>query len=178
MKRAQHAHNLAAYKAGFPSQESQTNLLSLLLLFIGEHLGCVTRAARVTGWSHAAIVPSTKSRPDMHPLRAMLEGRLGLPWAELSVNPGISPEVREFRADWFRVSGVDLSGARVLLLDDTWTTGSRIQSVSYALKLAGADRVAAVVLGRHVNPEWEGWKPIIREVKEKPFRSDWCAVHS
>ncbi|MFI6454006.1 hypothetical protein ACIBF6_20895 [Streptosporangium amethystogenes] len=177
MKRAQHAHNLAAYKAEFPSRESQTNLLSLLLLFVGEHLDCVAQAAKVAGWSHAAVVPSTKGRQGVHPLRTILGGRLGLPWAELSANPDVSSEVREFRADWFRVSGADLGGARVLLLDDTWTTGSRIQSVSYALKLAGADRVAAVVLGRHVNPDWEGWKPIIQEVKEKPFRSDWCAVH-
>ncbi|WP_329084809.1 phosphoribosyltransferase [Streptosporangium sp. NBC_01469] len=178
VKRAQHAHGLAAYKAQPPSWESQTNLLSLLLLFVKEHLGCVARASRVAGWSHAAVVPSTRNRPGEHPLRALVGGRLGLPWAELSANPHIPSEVREFRVDRFEVSGGDLRGARVLLLDDTWTTGSRVQSASYALKLAGADKVAAVVLGRHVNPEWEGWKPIIQEIKDKSFRSDRCAVHS
>lgn len=176
-KRTQHAHNLAVYKARFPSREIQTDLLSLLLLFVREHLGCVAQAAHVSTWSHAVVVPSTRNRSGDHPLRALVGSRLGLPWVELSVNPGVSSEAREFHADWFRVSGEDLRGARVLLLDDTWTTGARVQSVAYALKRAGAERVAAVVLGRHVNPGWEGWRPILRETRDSPFRTDRCAVH-
>ncbi|MFC3984062.1 phosphoribosyltransferase [Streptosporangium jomthongense] len=176
-KRTQHAHNLAVYKARFPSGEIQTDLLSLFLLFVRDHLGCVAQAARVSAWSHAAVVPSTRNRPGDHPLRSLVGNRLGLPWVELSVNPDIPSEVREFRADWFRVSGGDVGGARVLLLDDTWTTGARVQSVASALKRAGAERVAAVVLGRHVNPGWDGWRPILRETKDRPFRMDRCAVH-
>jgi hypothetical protein len=40
----------------------------------------------------------------------------------------------------------------VLVVDDTWVSGGSAQSVAAALKLAGARRVAVVVLGRHVNP--------------------------
>lgn len=177
IKRTQHAHGLAAYKASVPSVEIQTNLLNLLLFFIAEHLGCVARTAHITRWSHVAVVPSTRMRSGEHPLRVLLGDRIGLPWVDFSVNPNIASEVREFRADRFRVLGEDLRGAHVLLLDDTWTTGSRVQSVSYALKLAGAERVAAVVLGRHANPEWDGWKPIIREIKDRAFRLDSCLVH-
>jgi orotate phosphoribosyltransferase len=42
--------------------------------------------------------------------------------------------------------------ADVLVIDDTWVSGGSAQSVAVALKLAGARRVAVVVLGRHVNP--------------------------
>jgi hypothetical protein len=37
-------------------------------------------------------------------------------------------------------------------MDDTWVSGGSAQSAAAALKLAGACRVAIVVLGRHVNP--------------------------
>ncbi|GAA0950941.1 hypothetical protein GCM10009560_71070 [Nonomuraea longicatena] len=71
----------------------------------------------------------------------------------------------------------NLDGAGVLLLDDTWTTGARVQSAAYALKQAGAHRVAAVVLGRHANPGYAGWKPILDVVKAQPYRQENCAVH-
>ncbi|MGW5488200.1 hypothetical protein ACWESL_26055, partial [Streptosporangium sandarakinum] len=29
---------------------------------------------------------------------------------------------------------------------------------------------AAVVLGRHANPEWDGWKPILATVRDRGFR--------
>ena len=45
-----------------------------------------------------------------------------------------------------------MSGGDVLVVDDTWVSGGSAQSTAAALKLAGARRVAVVVLGRHVNP--------------------------
>jgi orotate phosphoribosyltransferase len=42
----------------------------------------------------------------------------------------------------------------VLLIDNTFTTGARVQSAASALALAGADVVAAVVLGRFVRPDY------------------------
>jgi hypothetical protein len=54
-----------------------------------------------------------------------------------------------------RVNGAGLLAAdrrEVLVVDDTWVSGGSAQSVAAALKLAGARRVAVVVLGRHVNP--------------------------
>lgn len=178
VKRTQHAYGLAAYKAKVPSPEIQTSLLNLLLFFVRDHLGCVAEAAHVTRWSHVAVVPSTRGRPGEHPLRALLGSRMGLPWVGLSVNQDIPSHVRELRKDRFSVLDGDLGGGHVLLLDDTWTTGSRVQSVAYALKRAGAERVAVVVLGRHANPEWDGWNPILRAIKDHPFRLDSCLVHT
>ena len=61
----------------------------------------------------------------------------GDPWAR-SLDPG------RFRA------GPGATGAEVLLLDDTWASGASAQSAAVALKQAGAEAVAAVVIGRHV----------------------------
>ncbi|MFF0247662.1 hypothetical protein ACWEU6_22970 [Streptosporangium sandarakinum] len=165
------------YKAKVPSREVQARLLNLLLFFVKDHLACVAEAARVTRWSHVAVVPSTRGRPGEHPLRVLIGNRMGLPWADLVANPDIPSDIREFHGHRFRVSGGDLGGGHVLLLDDTWTTGSRIQSAAYGLKRAGAERVAAVVLGRHANPEWDGWKPILATVRDRGFRLDSCLVH-
>ena len=53
---------------------------------------------------------------------------------------------------WLRVDG-PVAGADVLVVDDTWVSGGSAQSAAVALKLAGARRVAIVVIGRHVNPD-------------------------
>jgi hypothetical protein len=45
------------------------------------------------------------------------------------------------------------AGADVLVVDDTWVSGGSAQSAAVALKLAGARRVAIIVIGRHVNPD-------------------------
>ena len=64
-----------------------------------------------------------------------------------------------------------LPGAAVLLLDDTWTTGSTAQSAAVALHAAGARHVAVVVLGRHLNPAGLG------HAGGEPFRLEHCVVH-
>jgi hypothetical protein len=61
------------------------------------------------------------------------------------------PRGREIGLGWLRVGGA-VAGQGVLVIDDTWVSGGSAQSVAVALKLAGAARVAIVVLGRHVDP--------------------------
>ncbi|WP_063910032.1 ComF family protein [Herbidospora yilanensis] len=178
VKGQQHAHALAAYKSTFPSKEVQTNLLNLLLLFLADHHGCVERAALVDTWTHVTVVPSTRGRQGEHPLRALIGSHLrAFPWVQLTANSRVPADLRAFHPDRFTAASPDLVGAHVLLLDDTWTTGARVQAAAYALKQAGASRVAAVVLGRHVNPGYGGWKPILNAIKDQPYRQEICAVH-
>jgi orotate phosphoribosyltransferase len=58
----------------------------------------------------------------------------------------------------------------VLLVDDTWTTGANAQSAAAALKRAGAGAVAAVVIGRHVNRDWNDNDRRLRQI---PTPFDW-----
>lgn len=65
----------------------------------------------------------------------------------------------------------------MLLVDDTWTTGSHLQSAASALTLAGADVVAAVVVGRVIRTDWsftddEWWS----EMRRIPFSFDICCI--
>jgi hypothetical protein len=62
--------------------------------------------------------------------------------------PGGDPWARLLDGARFRAGQV--TGAGILLLDDTWASGASAQSASVALKQAGARAVAVVVIGRHV----------------------------
>jgi predicted amidophosphoribosyltransferase len=62
---------------------------------------------------------------------------------------------------WLRVDA-RVSGADVLLVDDSWVSGASAQSAAAALKLAGAARVAIVVIGRHVDPSDPRSRDLVR----------------
>jgi len=48
------------------------------------------------------------------------------------------------------------AGTSVLVIDDTFTKGSRVQSASSALKSAGAATVGVMCIGRHFTATQEG----------------------
>jgi hypothetical protein len=153
VKGSAHARALWTYKSGQPGAPAARRVLTVLLLvFLREHGPCLSLRAgwgsRRPGPTHLAVVPSSRGRGGVHPLRALAEPYLRLPWAPLSARPGADGRARDLDPDRFTVPRLD--GARVLLLDDTWTTGASVQSAAMALRGAGAAAVAAVVLGRHL----------------------------
>jgi hypoxanthine phosphoribosyltransferase len=68
-----------------------------------------------------------------------------------------------------------LNGESVLLIDDTWTTGASAQSAAAALKQAGAGKVGAVVIGRHVNRDWGENDRRLRAIP-RPFAWERCVL--
>lgn len=130
--------------------EAGARLRALLLVFLREHGREVWRAAGMTAPRAVAIVPSGRGRRGEHPLGEMA-GCLRLPRVPVAVAPGRSVRCRDLDPGWLRVPG-RIGGLDVLLIEDTWVSGASAQSAAVALKLAGATRVATVVLGRHVNP--------------------------
>src|SRR5262249_62149192 len=98
--------------------------------------------------------------------RRLVAPHLGWPWAELAARP----DQRERDLDPGRFDVAPVPGARVLLIDDTWTTGASAQSAAMALRTAGARSVATVVIGRHVGQA-------ALDLAAMPFRSESCAEH-
>jgi hypothetical protein len=148
------ARDLWVYKSALPGAGAARGaLLSLLLVSLRDHGGCAWRLAGGGAPTHLAVVPSTRGRPGTHPLEALAARAFSLPRVHLAI-PATpeppDPEDRDLSVDRYVIRG-RLPEARVLLLDDTWTTGAHAQSAAAALKLAGASRVAAVVLGRHLD---------------------------
>jgi hypothetical protein len=151
------------------------SLLALLLAFLDDHAGCVWRRAAMRGPDRLAVVPSGIGRPGSHPLLALASPYLRLPLWPLAMRPGRQGrdlDLHRFQAD------PGQGGRGVLLLDDTWVSGASAQSACAALKLAGAGRVAIVVLGRHVNPADPRAARFAAGLAPGPYDPAACAVHS
>lgn len=164
------ARYLWQYKSQGSSAEvaaAKTALLALLLVFLRDHGACGWRSAGFGRPSHVAVVPTARGRPGAHPLRRLITPYLGWPWAELAARP----DQRERDLDPDRFDAAPVLDARVLLVDDTWTTGASAQSAAMALRRAGARSVATVVIGRHVGPS-------ALDLAAMPFRMESCAVHA
>jgi hypothetical protein len=111
-------------------------------------------------------VPSGRGRPGAHPLVGLVRSCVDLPLVRLAIAPEVIHS-RGVNAGWVRV-GDPVGGADVLVVDDTWVSGGSAQSVAAALKLAGAGRVAVVVLGRHVNPADPRSSALLELIKSSP----------
>jgi phosphoribosylpyrophosphate synthetase len=126
-------------------------LRGMLAVFLADHGNSVwTAAGMPAGPAAAAVVPSGQGRLGAHPLVGMVRSCVDLPLVRLAIAPG-AVHTRGVNSGWVRV-GDPVAGADVLVVDDTWVSGGSAQSVAAALKLAGARRVAVVVLGRYVSP--------------------------
>jgi hypothetical protein len=149
------AEDLRRYKSdrAVDAPEAAARLRTLLAAFLRDEGDAVWRAAAMAaGPSAVAVVPSGQGRPGAHPLVGIVRSCVDLPLVQLSVVPEVV-HIRGVDTDWLRVTGL-ADGADVLVVDDTWVSGGSAQSAAAALKLAGARRVAIVVLGRHVNPDY------------------------
>jgi hypothetical protein len=146
------ATDLRRYKSNQAgAAESAARLRDLLAGFLRDDADSAWRAAGMTaGPSAVAVVPSGQGRPGAHPLLGIVRACVDLPVLRLSVAPQVI-HVRGVTVGWLRADE-PVPGADVLVVDDTWVSGGSAQSAAAALKLAGARRVAIVVLGRHVNP--------------------------
>ena len=148
------ATDLRRYKsdraAGAP--EAAARLRDLLAAFLRDEGDALWRKAGMSaGPSAAAVVPSGQGRLGAHPLVAIVRSCVDLPLIGLGI-AATAGHGRDVDPDWLRVHA-PVDGADVLVMDDTWVSGGSAQSAAVALKLAGARRVAIVVLGRHVNPD-------------------------
>ena len=149
------AEDLRRYKserAGAAEAAAATaRLRERLAAFLAVHGRSVWDAAQMpSGPAAVAVVPSGQGRSGTHPLVSLVRSCVDLAVLSLAV---AAPEAhtRGVNPGWVRV--VDrVDGSDVLVVDDTWVSGGSAQSAAAALKLAGARRVAVVVLGRHVNP--------------------------
>lgn len=160
-------------------------LAGILWRFLDSHEPCIEAAAGAfDGFQMVTAVPS--SSPDRD------EQRGNLRWMVEVIGPvagrfqrtlkptGQVPAGREYNEGRYTAMG-DVAHANILLVDDTWTRGGHAQSAAYALRQAGARRIALVVIGRHIHRTWElnpGETNAHRlDALPRRFRWDTCAVH-
>lgn len=171
---------MRAYKDTPPSTLMLQRVTSLVSLGVRAHFDCaeIHLGGALTKW---ATVPSTKTVPSDHPLRSqILTPLLGaeheIVVAATDAAKGKSEsERRELDTSLYDVSSEIPAGTRVLLIDDTWTTGGHIQSVAKALKQAGAERVAALCVARYMDQADAKTKHVlVQHFSDRPYDPDLC----
>lgn len=174
-------HVLRNYKdgSGRTAELLATQVAAILARFTALHLRCV---AAVLGGDPAVVTSVPSTRPQPRPGRHSLEtaimrvGRLAPLYRPL-LAPGPVYVDHNLADDEAFALPRRLSGERVLLLDDTFTTGARLQSAASALRLNGASAVAAVVIGRVIDPEWnENCRRIWDQARETQFTFGQCCL--
>ncbi len=156
----------------------QLRVAATLHRFFRDHGACVEAAAGA--WDVVTIVPS-KSREGEHPLEGAIKMGKAL---KRQYTPLLTRHMPE-RMD--RVYGSDdafrsvepIEGARVLLLDDTFTSGATFQSAASALTRAGANVVGGVVVGRVIttgDPRYPARDDMWDRQRKVGFTFDRCCL--
>lgn len=158
-------------------------LAAILWRFLMTHEDHVARASGVGSFDVVAVVPSkTTQKDEARPGLRTIVGTVVEHTAsrfERLLRPTDSELVgRYFDRDRYATAR-RLDGESVLLIDDTWVSGSSAQSAAAALRNAGAARVGCVVIGRWLTPSFGGdWGTVRDMYGQLPKRFDWssCAA--
>jgi predicted amidophosphoribosyltransferase len=175
---------LRNYKDSLSAGTRATLLLrvaALIARFTRDHGDCIRKEAG-RDWDTMTVVPSSGSRAGTHPIEAavcLARAHIEVYRPLLRREPDVRIDRRRGDDGAYEARG-DVRGLRVLLVDDTFTTGARVHSATSALTLAGADVVACVVVGRFVNPDYHPpesdsyWN----RQRNVPFDFETCCVES
>ncbi|KOX01284.1 hypothetical protein ADL04_13525 [Streptomyces sp. NRRL B-3648] len=179
VKGEQYANELWRYKnvAGPQRQYFRMGLAAVLWRFLAVHEPCVRAHCAVPSFDVVTTVPSTSGRSD-HPLQALAAEMVGVTRDRYRDLLAPTPEASGLgrAASPRRYTSTALRGENVLLIDDTWATGNHAQSAAAALKAAGADRVAIVALGRHLNTDYGDTADHVKHARLRRFSWNTCCL--
>ena len=154
-------HHLRHYKDNPRPSVRETftlRLAGLLEMFLHYHL----RSCLGSPIDRVATVPSRQR---------------DAPWAIVSrlrrFSGQTNPLVYDHRTNGYSVTS-DLQHLRVLLLDDTFTSGQSLFLAHQTLLEAQAVVIGSVVLGRHVRPDYVASKPMLGCVKSAKWHPTKC----
>ncbi len=173
-------------ESNFPGRaRTEDGLAATLWRWLKQHESCVATRAGTDGFSIVTTIPSTKARLN-HPLERMIGERIGSTVPRhrqlLVANPNFPAERdRDFSDERFVLSGSFESGSAILVIDDTFTTGSRVQSAAALLRKAGSGPIGVVCIGRHFDPQQSGEygisaKSYLRQSREISWDWDFCCI--
>jgi len=173
-------HALVGYKrlSGNLARHFEMELAAVLWRYLLIHERCLAQAAGVDEFAVVTTVPSSRrERATTHPLHLLVADLVGPArgrYVRLLERTRAPAHPHRFSAEKY-AARLDLAGRSVLLIDDTWTTGANAQSAAAGLKAAGAGPIAAVVIGRFVNREWQHNDRHLRDLAG-PFDWERCAL--
>ncbi|MGJ9463415.1 hypothetical protein ACRQDN_04690 [Actinotignum sp. GS-2025e] len=145
-------------------------LCMILGIQLNNHLDC-TCGKIIRGYDAWTLVPSTKRAPEegtAHPLYHILTNTIrlneDLPYLPIrSLDTGSDP--RQVSPNRYEFA-IRPTPPRVLVINDTWVSGSHIFSVAARLREYGTRHVSTLCLARMINPDFYNGKTIL-ETAEK-----------
>ncbi|WP_125967704.1 hypothetical protein [Bifidobacterium samirii] len=171
------------YKEKSPTSTEYRKTVELLLLDpLVLHFQCLTQVAGNVPVSAWATVPSTSSSRrygEQHPLNAIVSSIFGQKVPEILLNAE-EKKKRRFSKSLFSVSEEtipDDMAQHVLLIEDSWVSGTTVQSAAAALKQAGAQQVSVFCVARILDLEYcteKLDKSTAQEFREREFDQDAC----
>ncbi len=183
VKREQLAHELWHYKYDTDAtvrRRLETRLAAVLWRFLGQHESHIADAAAVTGFDIVTTVPGTRQRDDEHPLVRIVGSIVGQTKGRyerlLDLGPSGANDSRAVLFDRYRPTRTLSNRPSVLLIDDTWTTGSRAQSAVLALRDAGAATIAVAVIGRHFDRAFGPGETYYQQARKRIFTWEQCCL--
>lgn len=166
---AQSGANMYRYKDEVPPPAATRMMTLLLAVTLTKHLACAAHPSHgpVTAWT---TVPSLSGRA-RHPLPGIARPFLRtLPWVDLRAAAN-ARNARELQLENYVTTseGSPPRGQHVLLLDDTWVTGSNPESAAGALKRDGAAAVTSLVVARWLDASRGATKEFIKSHVTQDF---------
>ena len=160
-------HNyLSSYKRDSNSQvreRSTLKLAALLSLFIANHRSCIG------DWDVVTTVPSQRGaavEPIIRRVRSLESNYKRLLTSAVDLP-------RESNIDRFETTE-SVEGMRVLLIDDTFTSGSSLFSAAGRLRLGGASVAGPIVIGRHVRSSWAQSSSMLKWLASRTWDASRC----
>ena len=175
-------HVLRHYKSDrYPHLHDQfgAQVVSLLSQFLTTHGECIVEAAG-KDWDIITTVPSSGAREGQHPLVTAINRvrTLSDRYVPLLRRGNATIDHRTASDDGYELL-TPLDGERILLIDDTFTSGSRVQSAASRLALGGGDVVGVVAIGRVINPQFSETVGQYWERQHRtPFTFDTCCLET
>lgn len=161
-------------------RDFQLQISALLTRFLLTHGDCLRDIGG--DWDAITTVPSSRAGPDAregdHPLVLAIRRSpfLAEQYQPLLRLGGVQVAHNHASDSGYEAEG-DFPGRRVLLLDDTFTSGAHSQSAASALRVAGADLVAIVPVGRYVVPDYnEANRELWERAREETYDFGRCCL--
>lgn len=164
----QSAHTVRAYKQTPPAPKCADDMALMVRAATEIHSDCIEKRSGGP-WSVVTFVPSLSRPGPEHPVaelaRQVSRNNNGDNRILLDIGPGFTnqPE-RTVRSDRFDVPERFRQRIRhqnVLLVDDTWTSGAKLQSAAVTLHDAGANFVTALCVARWCRDDWSDHKELL-----------------
>lgn len=158
-------YDLHRYKAEQPSIAAQNRLKALMMMFKIHHMHCLEKAIGMPV-SSVTAVPSGRNRAN-HPLPdiARLLTKSNGDEPEIPLIPArFAGQTRQGRAQRINpddfVFDQELQG-HVIVVEDTWVTGTNAQGLAVKARRQGAEKVSIVVLARMLDYDFPPTKKLV-----------------